>query len=73
MLYYRIVEMCFFNLLINMKFYLKICMFQYIISPHPVQYKLCFVGNPDDMIPHRMRQQTTLIDQLNERQPRMLL
>ena len=40
----------------------KFCMFNDVISSHPIENKFCFVGNPDNVIFHCMRQQTTFID-----------
>lgn len=53
--------------------YLKISMFKYVVSSHPVQYELGLIGDPNDVISHGMGQQATLVDQLYERQPGVLL
>lgn len=48
-------------------------MLQDIISSHPVQYKLCLIGDPDDVVPHGVREEPTLVYQLDEGEPGVLL
>lgn len=52
---------------------LKISMFQNIISSHPVQDELRFVSDPHDVVPHGVRQQPTLVDQLDKCKSSVLL
>lgn len=53
--------------------YFKIGMFQHIIGSHPVQDELGLVGHPDNVVLHGVREQPSLVDQLNESQPGVLL
>ena len=40
----------------------KFSMFDDVISSHPIENKFRFVGNPDNVIFHCVRQQTSFID-----------
>lgn len=48
-------------------------MLEHVIGPHPVQYELGLISHAHDVVPHGVRQQPTLVDQLDERQPSVLL
>lgn len=62
-----------FSVVTLKKTHLKIGMLQNIISPHPVQNKLRFIGHPDDVVSHSVGQEPAFVDQLDEGQPRVLL
>jgi hypothetical protein len=53
--------------------HLEICMFEHVVRSHPVQDELGLVGHPDDVVLHRVRQQSALVYQFDERQTGVFL